>query len=152
MRADPRELLAGCGRDRADAALLPLVTWRILADALVLGHLLFVAFVVAGGFLTWRWPRAALAHLPALAWGLWIELSGNICPLTPLENHLRRLAGEAGYSGGFVEHYVLPVLYPPGLTRETQWVLAALLLLLSIAAYGGLLVQLRLRKSRRRRS
>ena len=80
------------------------------------------------------------AHIPALAWGLWIELSGKICPLTPLENHLRALAGQAGYSGGFVEHYVIPVLYPPGLTRHTQWVLAAVLFFTNTIAYGGLLV------------
>ena len=80
-------------------------------------------------------------HLPALAWGVWIELSGAICPLTPLENHLRSLAGEAGYSGGFVEHYVLPVLYPPGLTQHTQWALAGVLLTFNVIAYGGLLVR-----------
>jgi hypothetical protein len=118
---------------------MPPVTWRVLADALVLAHLAFVAFVVAGGFLTWRWRLAALAHLPALAWGVWIELSGEICPLTPLENHVRELAGEAGYSGGFIEHYVLPVLYPPGLTRHTQWVLATVLVILNIVAYVGFL-------------
>jgi hypothetical protein len=72
---------------------------------------------------------------------VWIELTGAICPLTPLENHLRNLAGEAGYSGGFVEHYVLPVLYPAGLTRYTQWVLAGALLLCNVIAYGGLLVR-----------
>jgi hypothetical protein len=129
---------------------MPSVTWGILADAVVLAHLAFVAFVVAGGFLTWRWPCAALGHLPALAWGLWIELSGDVCPLTPLENHLRARAGEAGYAGGFVEHYVIPVLYPPGLTHHTQWVLAAVLLVLNVAAYGGLLVRARPRKARRR--
>ena len=112
-----------------------------MADALVLGHLAFVAFVVAGGFLSWRWRFAALAHLPALGWGMWIELSGAICPLTPLENHLRTLAGEAGYSGGFVEHYVIPVLYPPGLTQRTQWVLATVLVLINVVAYGGVLVR-----------
>jgi hypothetical protein len=95
---------------------------------------------VAGGFLAWRFPFAWLAHLPALAWGVWIELSGSICPLTPLENHLRRLGGEAGYGGGFVEHYVIPLLYPPGLTRDVQWVLAAVLLAVNGFAYGGLLL------------
>ncbi|MGH8219615.1 MAG: DUF2784 domain-containing protein [Steroidobacteraceae bacterium] len=117
------------------------MTPRLLADILVLAHLAFVAFVVAGGFLTWRWRPAALAHLPALAWGTWIELSGNICPLTPLENHLRALAGEAGYSGGFIEHYLLPVLYPPGLTRHTQGVLAAVLLVINGVAYAGFLLR-----------
>ena len=122
--------------------MLP-VLWRVLADALVVAHLAFVAFVVLGGYLAWRWPVALFAHIPALAWGLWIELSGKVCPLTPLENHLRAIAGEAGYSGGFIEHYVIPVLYPPGLTRDTQWVLAAVLLLANAIAYGGLLLRRR---------
>jgi Protein of Unknown function (DUF2784) len=122
---------------------MPPNAWRILADAVVLAHLAFVVFVVLGGFLSWRWRLAALAHLPALAWGVWIELTGAICPLTPLENHLQALAGEAGYSGGFVGHYVLPVLYPLGLTRERQWVLAAALLITNLVAYLGLLARRR---------
>jgi hypothetical protein len=115
--------------------------WKLLADAVVLAHLAFVVFVVSGGFLAWRYPRALSAHVPALLWGIWIEMSGMICPLTPLENHLRRLAGEAGYSGGFVEHYIIPVLYPLGLTRHIQWVLAAVLIALNALAYGGLVVR-----------
>lgn len=114
------------------------MAWRLLADLLVTLHLAFAAFVVFGGFLAWKWRWAVLAHLPALAWGFWIETSGRICPLTPLENHLRHLAGQAGYQGGFLEHYVLAVLYPPGLTRPDQWVLAALLLAINVAAYGAL--------------
>lgn len=110
--------------------------WRILADLLVVVHLAFAAFVIFGGFLTWKWPRAAFAHLPALAWGFWVELSGRICPLTPLEIHLRHLAGEAGYQGGFLDHYVMALLYPPWLTRPGQWVLAALLLAITLTAYG----------------
>lgn len=94
--------------------------------------------MVAGGFLAWRFRHAWLAHAPALAWGLWIELSGSICPLTPLENHLRMLAGESGYQGGFVEHYVIPVLYPPALTRDVQWILAGVLLAVNVVAYVGL--------------
>ncbi|MGH8229334.1 MAG: DUF2784 domain-containing protein [Steroidobacteraceae bacterium] len=113
--------------------------WKLLADTVVLLHLAFVVFVVIGGFLAWRFRIALFAHVPALLWGIWIELSGWICPLTPLENHLRALAGEAGYTGGFVEHYILPVLYPPGLTRAAQWVLAAVLIALNAIAYGGLL-------------
>ncbi|SRR5579883_1805032 len=117
------------------------MSWRVLADLLVSVHLVFVAFVIFGGFLTWRWWRAVFAHLPALAWGFWIELSGQICPLTPLEIHLRALAGEAGYHGGFLDHYVVSLLYPPWLTRPEQWLLAALLLAINIAAYGVLLVK-----------
>jgi Protein of Unknown function (DUF2784) len=112
--------------------------FKLLADAVVLAHFAFVAFVVGGGFLTWRAPRVFIAHIPALLWGIWIELSGRICPLTPLENHLRERAGESGYAGGFIEHYVIPVLYPPGLTHEIQWVLAAVLVALNAVAYGGL--------------
>ena len=112
---------------------------RILADLLVILHLAFSAFVIFGGFLAWKWRPALFVHLPALAWGFWVEITGRICPLTPLENHLRHLAGEAGYPGGFLNHYVIPILYPPGLTRADQWVLAALLLAVNSAAYGRLL-------------
>ena len=113
--------------------------WRILADLLVVLHLAFAAFVVFGGFLAWKWRWVIFAHLPALAWGFWVETSGQICPLTPLENHFRHLAGQAGYQGGFLDHYLVPILYPPGLTRPDQWVLAALLLVITIVAYGALL-------------
>jgi hypothetical protein len=115
------------------------MAFRILADLLVVVHLGFAAFVVFGGFLAWKWRWAILAHVPALAWGFWVETSGQICPLTPLENHLRHLAGEAGYQGGFLEHYLVPILYPSGLTQKDQWVLAVLLLAINIVAYGALL-------------
>jgi hypothetical protein len=115
------------------------MTWSALADGLVVVHFAFTAFVIFGGFLTWRWPWLALLHLPALAWGCWIELSHAICPLTPLENHWRQLAGEAGYREGFLAHYLVRVLYPPGLTWHIQWLLAALLLALNVVAYAGLL-------------
>ena len=113
--------------------------WRLLADLLVAFHLTFAAFVVFGGFLAWKWRGAILAHLPALAWGFWVEISGQVCPLTPLENHWRHLAGEAGYQGGFLQHYLLPILYPPGLTQADQWVLAVLLFAINLIAYGALL-------------
>jgi Protein of Unknown function (DUF2784) len=91
-----------------------------VADALVVLHALFVVFAIGGGILVvWR-PVIAFAHLPAALWAAWVELSGTICPLTPLENAWRRAAGEAGYTGGFVEHYVVPVLYPAGLTARMQ--------------------------------
>jgi hypothetical protein len=109
--------------------------WSLLADGLVIVHFAFTAFVVFGGLLTWRWPRAAFVHLPALAWGCWVEVSHSICPLTPLENHFRHLGGEAGYSGGFLAHYLVRVLYPPGLTWRIQWVLAAALLAINLIAY-----------------
>jgi hypothetical protein len=122
--------------------------WSLLADTLVVIHFAFTAFVIFGGFLTWRWPAAAFVHLPALAWGCWVEVSHTICPLTPLENHLRHLGGEAGYSGGFLAHYLARVLYPPGLTWHVQWVLAALLLAINLLAYARFLTSRRSASSR----
>jgi len=119
--------------------------WSLLADVLVVVHFTFTAFVIFGGFLTWRWRWTALVHLPALAWGCWVEVSATICPLTPLENHLRDLGGEAGYGGGFLAHYLVAVLYPPGLTWHIQWVLAGLLVGINAVAYGRLLVHSRSR-------
>jgi hypothetical protein len=116
-----------------------------LADAVVVIHLAFIAFAALGGFLLWRWPRLIYVHLPALAWATWIGITGSLCPLTPLENRLRILGGQRGYEGGFIEHYVLPVLYPVGLTRETQWILAAVLLAFNIVAYGGYITRARRR-------
>jgi hypothetical protein len=113
--------------------------WRLLADLLVVAHLAFAAFVVFGAFLAWKWRWMIYVHAPALAWGFWVETSGQICPLTPLEIHLRQLAGEAGYQGGFLDHYLVSLLYPPWLTRPDQWVLAALLLAINLVAYGALL-------------
>ena len=89
---------------------------------------LFIAWVVLGGLVVLRWPRLAWLHLPAVAWGVWIELTGGVCPLTPLEQRLRLAAGEAGYSGGFIEHYLGALIYPAGLTRGTQWMLAGIVL------------------------
>lgn len=122
--------------------------WSLLADTLVVVHFAFTAFVIFGGFLTWRWPEAAFVHLPALVWGCWVEVSHTICPLTPLENHLRHLGGEAGYSGGFLAHYLARVLYPPGLTWHIQWVLAALLLAINLLAYARFLTSRRSASSR----
>ena len=110
--------------------------YALLADAVLVLHFLFVAFVVAGGLLVLRWPRIAWLHLPAAAWGVVIEFAGWICPLTPLENHLRARAGQTPYMGGFVEYYLLPVLYPEGLTRETQYALGLAVLALNVAVYG----------------
>ena len=117
--------------------------WSLLADALVALHFAFTAFVVFGGFLAWRWRWLAALHLPAFGWGCWVEVSHSICPLTPLENHFRQLGGEAGYTGGFLAHYLVAVLYPPGLTWHIQWLLAGLLVLLNAAAYGRLLARMR---------
>jgi hypothetical protein len=111
----------------------------MLADLIVAVHFLFVLFVVFGGLLVLRWPWAAYLHVPAAMWGVLIELTGRICPLTPLENSLRASAGEAGYQGGFIEHYILPVLYPSALTRHIQLLLGCLVLALNLGIYGYLL-------------
>lgn len=108
----------------------------LLADVVVVLHVLFVLFVVLGGLMLGRWPRLAWLHLPAVAWGVLIEILGWTCPLTPLENHLRRLAGEAGYETGFITHYLTPLLYPPALDRPVQWLLGAAALLINLAIYA----------------
>ena len=112
---------------------------RFLADSIVVLHLLFIACVVLGGGLVLRWPRLALVHLPAAGWGAVIELSGWICPLTPLENQLRQAAGEAGYPGSFIDHYLLPIIYPAGLTRGIQYGLAAVVIVVNLVAYCWLI-------------
>jgi hypothetical protein len=119
-------------RTRAETAS---VVYRLLADAVLLLHAAFVAFVVLGGFWVLSRPRLAWAHLPAAAWGAGIELVGGICPLTPLENRYRLLAGEQGFPGGFVEHYLLATLYPAGLTRGTQITLGLIVLALNAVLY-----------------
>ena len=114
------------------------MAFRIAADIVVIVHAAFVLFVLFGAVLTFRWPRVAWWHLPAAAWGALIEFAGWVCPLTPLENRLRLLGGERGYGGGFVEHYVLPILYPPGLTRTLQLILGTGVVILNVAAYTAI--------------
>jgi len=121
----------------------------LFADAVLVLHLAFIVFVVAGGLLVWRFPRVAAAHIPAVLWGIYIELSGNICPLTPIENRLRHMVGETGYTGGFIEHYLMPMIYPHGLTREIQYVLAGVVIIVNLSAYGWLIYR-RLGRNRRR--
>lgn len=111
--------------------------YRCLADAVLLLHAAFVAFVVLGGLGVLFRPRLAWVHLPAVAWGAGIELLGGICPLTPLENHYRQLAGEQGFSGGFVEHYLIATLYPDELTRGVQVALGLLVLAVNAALYAA---------------
>ena len=106
------------------------------ADAIVALHFAFVLFVVLGASLVLRWPRVAWFHVPAVIWGALVELTGWICPLTPLENRLRRSAGETGYQGDFIAHYVLPMLYPNGLTRQDQLLLGSAALAINIAIYA----------------
>lgn len=111
----------------------------LAADAVLVVHLGFIFFVVAGAMLVWRWPWVALLHVPAAVWGVIVEWTGWGCPLTPLEVGLRRLAGEAGYAGGFIEHYLFPLIYPQGLTRQVQIVLGVVVLAINVVLYGLLL-------------
>jgi len=113
------------------------MTYRLLAGLIVGVHLLFILYVLGGGLLVHRSRRLAIPHLACVAWGIYVELApGAVCLLTPLENRLLTLAGEAGYSNGFIEHYLLPVLYPAGLTREVQWALAGLVVAVNSLVYG----------------
>lgn len=112
---------------------------RIAADAVLLLHLVFIVFAAIGGLAVLRWPRLAWLHLPVAAWAALIEFGGWICPLTPLEVALRRSAGEAGYAGGFIEHYLTAVIYPQGLTRAHQIALGTGVLLVNLAIYLRLL-------------
>ena len=112
------------------------MAYRILADCVVVIHAAFVVFVVLGGFLAWHRRGIVWLHVPCVVWGVVVEYAGWVCPLTPLENALRTRAGLQGYAGGFVEHYVIPALYPSALTRSWQLVLGTLLLAVNLAAYG----------------
>lgn len=107
----------------------------IAATALALLHFAFILFVVFGGLLVLRWPRLMWVHLPAAVWGALIEFAGWYCPLTTWENDLLRRAGRAGYSGGFVEHYLFAIIYPDGLTRATQIAIGVIVLAINTAVY-----------------
>ena len=115
--------------------------YRVLADAVVVFHLVFIVFVTLGGLLVLRWRWLLALHLPAVAWGALVEFFHLYCPLTPLENHLRLLAGEQGYAGDFVEHYLIPLIYPAGLTPQIQLWLGAVVVLINVLVYGYLLLQ-----------
>ncbi len=112
------------------------MTDSLLADVVLLSHLAFVLFVVLGGLLVLRWPRAAWVHAPCALWGIWVVVAGWVCPLTPLENDLREAAGGAVYEGGFLSHYVSALLYPPGLTRSAQLALGLATLALNVGVYA----------------
>ena len=113
--------------------------FSLLAALLTGAHLLFIVFVTAGGVLVLRWPRLAWVHLPCAAWGTYVEWSGRVCPLTPLENWLRRRAGEAGYPEGFIEHYLLALVYPAGLDRTFQLAVGAFVVAVNAGVYALLL-------------
>ena len=117
----------------------------------MVAHLVFVAFTILGGLLVFRWRWVAWLQLPAAIWGIAIEFAGWICPLTPLENWLRAQSGGTRYERGFVEHYLLPILYPSGLSRNDQVVLGTLVLGINLMIYGIVLVRLRILRSWRTR-
>jgi hypothetical protein len=121
--------------------------YKFLADLVVVLHSFFVLFVLLGGFLVLWKPSVAWYHLPAVFWAAWLEFSGWICPLTPLENLLRGKGGITGYDAGFVEHYIVPILYPASLTRQMQFTLGMIVLSLNIGVY--FIVWMRMRKLRR---
>jgi len=123
------------------------MVYRLLADLTLAVHFAFILFVVFGGLLVARWPRLAWLHVPAAVYGALIEFVGWTCPLTPLENHFRRLGGEAGYRGGFIEHYLLPLIYPERMTRAVGVVLGLGVVVLNLAIYGWIL-----RRARRGRA
>ncbi|MCS6785626.1 MAG: DUF2784 domain-containing protein [Thiobacillaceae bacterium] len=118
--------------------------YGLLADLVLAVHFAFIVFVSLGGLAVLRWPRLAWLHLPCVVWGVVVEVMGWVCPLTPLENHFLRLAGEQGYEGDFLQHYLLAAIYPEGLTRGTQIGLGLGLLVLNALIYARVL-------SRRRR-
>jgi len=128
------------------------MSYAVLASLTVALHVAFIAFVVLGGLMVARRPRLALLHLPAVAWGAFVEFSGRVCPLTPLENRWRALAGAAGYPEGFVEHYLLSVMYPAALTPATQYLLGTLVLAVNVGAYVFLWQRARRRSGRPRAS
>jgi hypothetical protein len=109
--------------------------YNFLANAVVGFHFLFILFVVCGGGLVIRYPRIAFLHLPAAIWGAVVEFSGWICPLTPLENHFRNLAGETSYSGDFIQRYLIPVMYPENLTPKIQLVLGSIVIVVNVVFY-----------------
>ncbi len=122
--------------------------YNVLASAILLAHLLFIAFVICGGFLVIRWPRTAVVHLPAAVWGAVVEIFGWVCPLTPLENHFRLLAGNSSYSGDFIARYLIPVIYPENLTATMQQVFGGLVIFINIIFY---FLAIRKQRSRRHR-
>jgi len=128
------------------------MAYWIAAQLAVALHLGFICFVVLGGCMVWRWRWVSFLHIPAALWGALIEFRGWICPLTPLELWLRKAAGQAGYSGGFIEHYLLPVLYPSALSREIQILLGISVVVINITAYGWLIAGFHRRSNRNSRN
>lgn len=109
--------------------------FALAADLLIIVHLGFIGFVILGGFMLLKWRWLIFVHLPAVLWGVLLEFQGWICPLTPLEQALRRMSGQQGYTGGFIQHYILPVIYPPALNEDIQLILGILLILINVIIY-----------------
>ena len=122
--------------------------YGFLANLVMLTHLAFVLFVIGGGLLVLKWPRMAWLHVPAAVWGTMVEFMGWICPLTPLENRLLAQSAEAGYEGDFIAHYLLPVLYPEGLTPTVQIVLGLSVVIINVIVYGWASAKRRQKKRR----
>jgi len=116
--------------------------YQLAADLLVLIHLAFIVFVVAGGFTLLKWPRLVLLHIPAVVWGAIVEIKGWLCPLTPWENSLRHLAGQEGYSQGFIEHYIVPLIYPAQLTRDIQITMGLTVVAINLCVYSFIVYRL----------
>ena len=123
--------------------------YRILADLVVYIHLVFIVFALLGALSILRWHWILWLHLPALFWAVWIEFSGGICPLTPLENWLRVKGGQGGYEGDFVETYVLPILYPTSLTRDMQFLLGMLVIVINLAIYGFIIFNMKRKEAKK---
>lgn len=117
--------------------------YRILADIMVIVHFCFILFVIGGGFLVLKWRKLIWAHIPVVIWGIFIEFSGWICPLTPWENHFRRLAGETVYQGDFIGKYILPLIYPEELTRNIQIILGSIVIAINLLVYAFIFIQSR---------
>jgi hypothetical protein len=124
------------------------MTCHLLADFVVVIHLGFILFVILGGVFAIRWQRVIWLHIPAVLWGVWIEFAGWVCPLTPLENWLRLKSGMTGYSTGFVERYILPLIYPVNLTRNTQFILGLLVLGINVVIYGSIVIRYRSKRNK----
>jgi len=121
---------------------------RVAADLLVAVHFSFIVFVVLGGLLVLKWRWVAILHIPSALWGVLIELKGWICPLTPLERQFRETAEGEGYTGGFIDHYIIPLVYPEGLTQEMQISLGVMVLAVNLFVYGLVLANRMNRKER----
>ena len=121
--------------------------YSFLADLLVVFHLVFILYVIAGALLIFTWPKTLWIHLPSCFWGMTVEFTGWICPLTPWEIQLRRLAGEEGFSRSFIEQYLIPMIYPSGLNREIQMLMGSIVLIVNLSLYTLILIKRRKRKT-----